>query len=74
MSQLSSEDLEIYKAMNDSFVSLLGTGTNLKQRSCLRCRKKFRSLNTGHRICANCKRINAKVSSLGVYSIEQQTA
>jgi hypothetical protein len=74
MSQLSCEDLEIYRAMNESFVSLLGTGTNLKQRSCLRCRKKFRSLNTGHRVCANCKRINAKVSSLGAYSIGQQTA
>jgi DNA-directed RNA polymerase subunit RPC12/RpoP len=70
MNLLNPDDLQIYRAMNESFVSLLGEGTNLKQRKCLRCQKKFRSLNTGHRVCANCKRINAKVSSIQAYNLE----
>ena len=70
MNVLNQEDLQIYRAMNESFVALIGEGTNLKQRKCLRCQKRFRSLNTGHRICANCKRINAKVSSTQSYSLE----
>ena len=70
MTQQRQEDILLYTAMNSSFVTLLGKGTNLKQRSCLRCSKKFRSLNNGHRVCANCKRVNAKVSSLHSYRME----
>lgn len=70
MSHLSKEDLEVFNAMNDGFVSLLGSGTQLKQRKCLKCLKRFRSLGAGHRICANCKRINAKVSPNAGYKLD----
>lgn len=70
MSQLNHEDALLYQAMNSDFVALLGTGTQLKQRKCLRCHKKFRSLNSGHRICANCKRVNAKVSAMRSHTLE----
>jgi len=44
MSNQRQEDILLYTEMNSNFVTLLGKGTNLKQRSCLRCQKRFRSL------------------------------
>jgi protein-arginine kinase activator protein McsA len=67
---MESHEAVFQEAMNERFVALLGKGIQMKKRGCLRCKKSFRSLNSGHRICANCKRITAKVSSIAPYSLE----
>jgi tRNA(Ile2) C34 agmatinyltransferase TiaS len=64
---MNHPDHIINEAMSPSFMALLRPGIEQKKRTCLRCRKSFRSLGKGHRICANCKRISAKVSSITPY-------
>lgn len=44
------------------------SGDNVKERTCLKCGKKFKSKSVGNRICFTCDKTNERINTTASYS------